>query len=327
MNPFLCYEHVPGIIGIKTNIKNFRWGFGKCSKPVDESVFENCQYKIVVERKSDSHVFDSVNLDSFDLYFRYFKGVKDDRRLIFDRTVGKIIHLRYYINVYEKQIHIIVGKSYLRFVPIKLMNLHPISSVLFDAISAVLLQNHMTSLYCSSIKLSNGKSAVFMAPPNTGKSLTVLRLKRDFGANILSEDMAITNGREIWGAPYTNLFRNYHDKSLCAEGDYTPITCPQKIDYVFFLQKGKKIQSIQTFDYSERLESINRYSLGYYYSPCLRAMNYFNDDFFVPKCMIEETRIFKEMENSTKGFVLENPDPVMFAEQMIDILKKPEGEA
>lgn len=217
LNSFLYYEQIPGVIGIKTNIKGFRWGFGQCAFAVNESVFDKCKYKVIIEERRDDKVFDDIDKKSYDKEFRHFRVSKDKPGFLFEQTIAKAFKLRCCVEVCNKTIRAIVGRSYLKFVPIKLMNVHPISYIMFDLISILLLQDGLAPLYCSSVRFQDGKTIVFMAPPNTGKSLTVLQLKRDYNAEIVCEDMAITDGRFIWGAPYTALYRNYKDKSLKIE--------------------------------------------------------------------------------------------------------------
>lgn len=60
LNSFLYYEQIPGVIGIKTNIKGFRWGFGQCAFAVNESVFDKCKYKVIIEERRDDKVFDDI---------------------------------------------------------------------------------------------------------------------------------------------------------------------------------------------------------------------------------------------------------------------------
>ena len=83
LNSFLYYEQIPGVIGIKTNIKGFRWGFGQCAFAVNESAFDKCKYKVIIEERRDDKVFDDIDKKSYDKEFRHFRVSKDKPGFLF----------------------------------------------------------------------------------------------------------------------------------------------------------------------------------------------------------------------------------------------------
>lgn len=317
---FYYYEYIPKLIGIKTNVKGFRWGFGKCDSSVSESTYNQCKVKIVLEEKSDNKVFEDIETESYCNSFRHFKSSPNSHSVLYDQTIGYIIHLRYVLSLYENTVKVVVGKSYLQFAKIKIMNIHPIAYILFDVVSLILLKNGLSTLYCSAVQLLDGRTAVFMAPPNTGKSLTVLKLRKDYNANIIAEDMAVTDGLHIWGAPHTNLYRNYHDRSLLNIDNEIIQENLNSVNLITILQKGNKGFGQEIENYFEHLLLLNHYSLGYFYSPCVRVLNYFNDDFSIQAAEEEEKTILRRLQDNAKGFIIEDSNPMQFSDRFYSMI-------
>lgn len=310
------YIYIPQLIGIETNVKKFQWGFGKCDISSSEEEFRHCKIRIYMEEKSDRAVFDKVDMSRYNREFRHFRASDSECSVMFDQTVKGAIHLRYVLTVKENEIFLTVGKTYLRLIQTKLMYVHPIPYILFDLAALLLLKNGMTTLYCSAVKMKNNRTIVFMAPPNTGKSLCALKLSKDHGARIIAEDMAITDGEKIWGSSHTNLYRDYHDRTLTENIDEVNCDAADSVDYFCFLQKGGQPKMQKLDDYMERMTLLNHYSLGYYYSPCVRVFNYFYDGFSTRNAEEEEQRILGRLRSNARGVMIEEPDPMLFSEKI-----------
>lgn len=310
---FANYVHVPGVVGIRTNIKGFRWGYGKCVSPSLDSSFNECKIKVFLEERKDRNVFDGLDIDSYTGVFRDFKAKPQSASVIYEKKTGTV-NLRFSVSIQGDCIRAAVGRSYLKSIRIKLMYIHPISYILFDVVSMLLLRRGMTTLYCSAAKLNNGRVAICVAPPNTGKSLTVLQLKNKYGARILAEDMAVTDGESIWGAPYTGLYRNYHDAGLKPDKQNTDLSFADKIQAAFILQKGSSNNESRPENCADLMTLINRYSLGYYYSPCVRVLDYYNCDFDIKAAQRTEEQILGLIVDNTHTYVIERHNSLDFAE-------------
>lgn len=311
---FEKYVHVPDILGISTNIRGFRWGFGECSTPAGEDAFDRCRIKVFLEAKKDREVFDGLDLKDYTEVFRDFRAKPQAKAVIFEKKLGPV-YLRFSVTVLDDRVSVVVGRSYLRFIKLKLMYIHPIAYVLFDIVSMLLLQQNMTTLYCSAACLKNERSIVCFSPPNTGKSLTVLQLKKKYGARIIAEDMAVTDGESIWGAPYTGLYRDYHDDSLNAAGkNIEKDTFAKRISAAFVLQKGSSDSETEADDCLRKITLINRYSLGYYYSPCVRVLDYYNRDFDMKAAQMTEERILEGLVSGAGAYIVERQNSMDFAE-------------
>lgn len=313
-HPFENYVHVPGIIGIRTNIPGFRWGFGECSVPVSEDAFDSCRVKVYLEARRDCAVFSETDISSYAGFFRDFRAKPQEKNVAFEKRIGPVF-LRFLLSVQNNCVKVIVGRSYLRLIRVKLMYIHPIAYVLFDVVSILLLQQNLTTLYGSAVCLHDGRTAFCAAPPNTGKSLTVLQLQQKHDAHIIAEDMAVTNGESIWGAPYTGLYRDYHDKALeMIRKNQEMNTFAQSINAVLILQKGVLDREMQAGNFLHQLLLINRYSLGYYYSPCVRVLDYYNQDFDVMAAQAAEEQILGRMVNNARTAIIERKNSLDFAE-------------
>lgn len=311
---FEKYVHVPDILGISTNIRGFRWGFGECSTPAGEDAFDRCRIKVFLEAKKDREVFDGLDLKDYTEVFRDFKAKPQAKAVIFEKKL-RALRLRFSVSVQDDRVSVTVGRSYLRYIKLKLMYIHPIAYVLFDIVSMLLLQQNMTTLYCSAARLKNERSIVCFSPPNTGKSLTVLQLKKKYGARIIAEDMAVTDGESIWGAPYTGLYRDYNDDSLNAVGkNIENDTFVEKIDAAFVLQKGSSDHETASDECADKITLINRYSLGYYYSPCVRVLDYYNRDFDVKSAQMVEDRILSKIASDAMTYIVEKRNSMDFAD-------------
>ncbi len=325
LSEFKCYENIPGIIGIKTNVKDFFWGFGECKSDVPEENFERCKIKVRLEVRPDKRVFEGANLSEYNSHFRHFKAAPEKSSVIFSQTIKHTVQLKYVLTVDGNTVNMVVGKSYLRLVKTKLMYIHPVAFILFDVVSLLLLKNGLTTLYCSAVYLPNGKSVVFSAPPNTGKSLCALKLRKDFGAEIVAEDMAATDGVSLWGAPNTNLYRDYNDKSLMDFDSSKFCSKLNSVDYLTILQKGGTDCKTESADFLKKLILINRYSLGYYYSPCVRVLCFYNKNMSIDNAQRTEEAILKKLTENAVCGTLSNPNPMEFSTQTMSLIDGANG--
>lgn len=312
------YVNVTEIIGVCTNISNFRWGFGKCDLPVTDDAFEKCKIKVYLNKTKDDEVFSGLDVSSYTNSFRDFRIKPQAKTLIFDKKIKGIVKLRYVISVKNNNVYVSVGESYLKLIRYKLMYIHSIAYILFDVVSALLLLQGMTTLYCSSSCLKNGKTVVCIAPPNTGKSLTVLKLQNHFGASTISEDMAITDGTYIWGATNTDLYRDYRGLGLNQTHNNPNVMSSHKIDLVYLLQKGSPDYETTDNEILDKILLINRYSLGYYYSPCVRVLDYYNRDISIRDAQEAEERIIRKIVSQSDACIVQRGNALEFSDFIRD---------
>ena len=88
---FETYVHVPGVIGIRTNIPGFRWGFGECKVPASENAFDSCKLKVFLEARKDRNVFADTDIECYTGVFRGFKAKPQRKAVIFEKNSGRCL--------------------------------------------------------------------------------------------------------------------------------------------------------------------------------------------------------------------------------------------
>ncbi len=84
------------------------------------------------------------------------------------------------------------------------MNLHSLGYILTDLASLLLLRRGYAPLHCSAFK-SGDATVVITAPPNTGKTLTSVMACMEHQADYIAEDLAITDGQDIFYKDYDRI--------------------------------------------------------------------------------------------------------------------------
>ena len=67
---------------------------------------------------------------------------------------------------------------------------------------------------------------------------------------------------------------------------------------------------------------INRYSLGYYYSPCVRVLDYYNRGFDIKEAQSTEEQIVKKIADNTLTYFIERQNSLDFAECIQSLLNE-----
>lgn len=152
--------------------------------------------------------------------------------------------LRYSIEIIENDINVIVNKNYFKYIKYKFMNLHSLGYILTDLISGVLLANGYATLHCSAVNIGQ-RSLMIFAPPSTGKTITAIKLCENENAKFISEDIAITDGENIYSVPWTSAFRFYNHEKESKFNRFADILC--KNIPIFQLLSIKKQKSFDSF--------------------------------------------------------------------------------
>lgn len=88
-----------------------------------------------------------------------------------------------------------------------------------------------------------------------------------------------------------------------------------RVDGVFLLQKGALDWELELEPevFLHQLLLINHYSLGYYYSPCLRVLDYYNRDLDVQAAQEVEARILGRLVGKARRMMVERRNSREFA--------------
>lgn len=346
------YVACDNVLGIQTNSKQTSWSgwsFGHPPKTASDEEIERCE--LVVKLTVESLRAEAKEFGRLQKY-HYWYGDCGRDELFYQRNLFAGSKLRLLLRgIATDRPEIIVNKSYLRFVIGRFINLHALGYQLTDLACALLLQKQLCPLHCSSFSTGDSTIAV-IAPGNTGKTLSTMRAVLHLGASFISEDLAITDGENIYACPWTSTFRYYDELSMSwlLRMRMKLIKIIPPIELIPMYGKDRKINSyvedhrilsnkklthtvilarrpggVKVLSKEEALRmvlNLNRYEFMYMKNPMLTAYSYFNPelDFFD----LEETEreILEKLVDNTTCLLVQSEDPTKFADMIFDHLNK-----
>lgn len=315
------FVYVNDFIGVKTNLEKFSWSFG-ATPPKSSSIdYEKCRFKLELEVCNDRDIFSENKIENFPEKFRHYHTKKNEGKLFFEKIYFKRFKLSYFISVEGRTIKAKVGKNYYNFIKYKIMNIYPIWYVLFDLVSALLVNDGFLPLYSSVVDFEGYGAVVMLAAPNTGKTYTALNLCKKYGGRLLSEDMALTDGTYVWPAQWTNSYRSYDDKLNQYIDKLNREINPASIRNVFILEKSEKKMEIEILDSIKKLLILNDYCVGYKSSPIVNILAYYSDGISLDKLYMNERRIFEKMIDKKKNYIINTDSGTNFYQNIIDTIK------
>ena len=83
------------------------------------------------------------------------------------------------------------------------------SNFIFDVLHIFLIQKGFTFVHAGAVE-RDGRSFLFVAPPDTGKTFTTLYFTNSANYNYISDDKVITNGKTIYSYPTYITLHSYH---------------------------------------------------------------------------------------------------------------------
>lgn len=316
------FVYVDGILGVKTNEKEFPWSYGTVAPKSTKEKFDECKIKINVDVRHSNNVFDTdINFEKMGKY-HYFSANRNENKVYYERNFFGKSKLRYSIELNGNEINVVVGKNYMKYVKHRIMGLHSMSYTLTDITAGLLLKNGIATIHCSAVNEDN-QSIIIFAPPNTGKTLTSIQLCKDHNFKFIAEDFALTDGENVWAVPWTSTFRYYDDiNESKIDTIVNKITSILPIMELISIKKNKSIDtylgedSIKHFskatdivvlergksdierDKSEglrKLINLNKYEFNYHKAPSIIVMDYFNEG-FSPEAMYDtEKKILSKL--------------------------------
>ncbi|MDN5585490.1 MAG: hypothetical protein L0G69_02900 [Brevibacterium sp.] len=238
-----------------------------------------------------------------------FSGSASSDELLYERPLPGGAALRFRLTgLLDDEIHLQVNPAYAQIVKYRLMNLHSARYILSDLVTWRFLHAGLIPLYCSAFTHERAGTFVVMAPSHTGKTVTVNRACTEFGARLISEDLAVVDGSRIHSVPWT-FSEHRHDNLLTAAGrvlsrranspeppNLAPaspsaaLRNPSPINDVIFLEKNAQtaVRPLSVDEGLRRALNLNRHSLHYAESPTLLAASYFNPSIDLSDAMMTE---------------------------------------
>lgn len=285
------FVYVSNLVGLQTNDASFRWSFGSNAPEVSKKEYDACRIKVELSIVPDHQVSLPGALLEQNGSFRFFHAERNHKRLWYHRKVLGLIPLSFDVSVHKRVVSATVGKTYYHLVRLKMMNLHPIWYVLFDLVTVLLLKDGYLPLYAASFA-HDAHGALIMAPPNAGKTLTVTRLSNHPNVRLLGEDIAVTDGEQLFAVPWTDTYRNYGNKEKLPTAVSTE---PAELGSVFLLDKGTRGVTTDGIDGIKQISLLNHYGIGYRSSPVITVLSYFNDDFSLEDISHREAALLRQI--------------------------------
>jgi hypothetical protein len=343
-----------GVLGLRVNLPKFKWSYGITAPPASKVNYETCALRLTLD-VGGSEIFSPATANiaaERDGKYHYFSGAHDADLLRYQRTFafGSMLQLEA-SGLTKSAPTIRINKTYLKYIKHRFMNLHSIGYILTDVASLLLLLRGLTPVHSSAFTTEWG-TALIVAPPNTGKTLTTMMACLDHGASFMSEDLAITDGNDVYAVPWTSTFRYYSkiDDSLRSRflgrltnilpivellpgarvqpiSKYVPaerIVGRAPISHVCILERGER--SVSRVDRSEAfrmIANLNRFEFNYHRAPLITAYEYFNPRLDVWRAMEAERATLRKMvEVAPEVLLIKSPSPTEYAETIIEAMRE-----
>ena len=260
---------VPGLLGVSSNGASFRgYIYGS---PGDEGETRDSPYSLCacLSRQSGRLFDPSASEPGFINFGRYSLNL-ERREVRYSRKLPFQGYAQYTLKPEPGGFSMAYNSTYQRYSEL-IITMHPVPDLLASIFTYYLLLEHnYLSLHCSAVSYQDNSTAAIFALPNTGKTQTAYKLITQYGARLVSEDMAVYGAHQLFGCPFTRsgayfltgkttpkrfwskrayadrLFDHLADESVCLSG---PVAAPRTI---YILRpgeesRGRKLSSDETF--------------------------------------------------------------------------------
>ncbi len=341
------YTATTGLLGIQTNVKNFKWSFGINMPLASREEYEACVVRLNLEVGKTQISLDEKNLGKY----HYFNGIPDGDEIYYQRPFMFNKHLEFEAKgLLSDSPYIKVNNTYYRFVRHRFMNVHSIGYILTDLAALLLLRHGYAPLHCSAFRKGNSTVVIF-APPNTGKTLSAMMACMEHKAEFLAEDLAITDGNTVYSVPWTSTFRYYagvergfftralnnltkifpplellpiiEPKSINAYIDREGFCDKSQITHLFILERGvTSVKQVSPKEACRKITNLNRYEFNYIKAPLLVAHEFFNPCLNLTAAYDAEHDILKKLvDNANERFVICADNPMDYVSLIMTALK------
>lgn len=305
-----------GILGVKTNIRDFQWVYGSHALTSNYIEYEKCVIKFNVWLKKENELKENKACNK---RFQSYSWNDKECELYYRRSFFSCLKLGYNIRFTGNTVEACIGKGYYNLVKNRMMNLHGIYYLLADIANMMLLKNGYMSLYASAVhSLKQNRGVVCFAPPNTGKTITATKL---CGLNeylLVGEDIVVTDGKRVFSCPWTRSYRK--EKTFFdSAGSFGRVTQSNenKICHVcdvtdlVVLSLGEKMVYDDKDEVLRQALILNGYLFNYYSSPIIKILGYFNLDYCV-KWNDWADELLHSITDNSKCYVIQSENSLDF---------------
>ncbi len=281
------YVYCKGILGVKTNIHDFKWVYGSVAPSASPEEYEKCIIKFDICVKPESRLSEIAHCDK---KFQAFSWDDTDKALSYSRNIMSRFRIGYNIRFDGDTVRAEIGKRYLKYIKHRTMNLHSVYYLLSDLANIMLLSKGLLTLYASGVHHApDERGIVCFAPPNTGKTVTATKLCELPGYSLVGEDIIITDGNSLFACPWTSSYRR-KPSVLDSAGSVGRVrgagrqdvceTC--RVTDLAVLSLGESAKSADTDELLHRICMLNGYLFNYYSSPIVKVLGYFDPSYCKP---------------------------------------------
>lgn len=313
------YVYCQGLLGVKTNFHNFKWVYGSVAPEATSVEYEKCILKFNVYEKKEKELGENF---SYDKQFQAYLWDSKSRTLFYRRNFFSLLKIGYNITFNKDSIDVYVGRMYLQLVKKRMMNLHGMYYLLADLANMLLLNKGYLTLYASAVCSSvEHKGVVFFAPPNTGKTLTAMKLCEFSNFKLVGEDIVITDGNQLFACPWTSSYRQKTKLSDSASAfgrvnqqlDMHKVSTSCVLTQLVVLALGEKELLEDKNEVLKRIVILNGYLFNYYSSPIVKVLNYFTDEYYNDWNNCAE-KMLRKMVDNCNCYVIQSKNSLDFSE-------------
>lgn len=273
------YIYCDGILGVETNIADFKWIYGSVAPVATKQNYEKCVVKFVVNVMPEKQLKEYSADDCFQSYI----WNSENHTISYRRSLLGNIKIGYNISMMGDKIVAEIGKSYYRFVRNRVMNLHGIYWLLSDLANMFLLYKGYLTLYASAVYYEPlNKGIVCFGSPNMGKTLTATSLCEKEEYSLVGEDIVIMQGNHLLACPWT---ASYRKKASCLDSagalgrttsKITNEVCENCDVTNLVVLTAKKEVSLDKACFLDKISILNGYLFNYCASPIVKILGYFD---------------------------------------------------
>lgn len=271
------YIYCKGLLGVKTNIKDFKWVYGCVAPSSTRDKYEECIIKFDITVKPEKQLGKGCVCDR---RFQAYAWNEENKAICYRRTLFSKFDIGYNLKINGNTVYAEFGEHYYKFVKNRIMNLHGVYYLLADLANMMLLKNGFLTLYASAVYYEpKEKCVAILAPPNTGKSCTASKLCDNEGYKFVGEDIVVSDGQKVYSCPWTSSYRKV---DRCKERKTVLSNLKEQayLTDLAVLSLGKKNTDTDKAQILKRVSLLNGYLFNYYSSPIVKILGYFNNEYY-----------------------------------------------
>lgn len=310
------YVYCRGLLGVKTNMREFKWVYGSVAPEATPEEYEACLVKFHVIAEKEKKLGEPVSAEK---RFQSYAWDPETRTLFYRRKLLSCLHIGYDLRVDGNTVEARIGKSYGKWIRQRIMHMHGAYYLLADVANMLLLKNGYLTLYASAVSSSDGQTGIAcFAPANTGKTVTATKLCESSGYRLVGEDVVVTDGKRLFSCPWTSSYRKQSNASDSA-GSFGRVrkagteemceTCG--LTDLAVLSSGKQGIYREKEEVLRQIRILNGYLFQYYSSPILKVLAYF-DPTYDENWNERADQILKEMAGACACYGVQAEHPLEF---------------